>query len=128
MICMDEEKENAKTEEETHSEEKEEQSEEDEQNNVQDDAQVPMTFEKMLFRCEEQIDSSHDPMKIKFAKCNNDTCNSIYTWIVMKNFKEQVETEKKMKNKEEDVTEQICQHIKLTHSVRIIWSDVHTKK
>ena len=59
MICMDEENDNAKTAEETQSEEKEEQSEEDEQNNVQDDAQVPMTFEEMLLRCEEQIDSSH---------------------------------------------------------------------
>ena len=67
MICMDEEKDNAKTAEETQSEEKEEQSEEDEQNNVQNDAQVPMTFEEMLLRCEEQIDSSHDPMKIKFS-------------------------------------------------------------
>ena len=25
-----------------------------------------MTFEKMLSRCEEQTDSAHDPMKIKF--------------------------------------------------------------
>ena len=44
----------------TQSEEKE-----DEQNNVQDDAQVPMTFEEMLIRCEEQVDSSHDADKIK---------------------------------------------------------------
>ena len=62
MICMDEEKENAQTAEATQSEEKE-----DEQNNVQDDDQIPMTFEEMLSRCEEQVDSSHDPMKIKFA-------------------------------------------------------------
>ena len=26
-----------------------------------------MTFEEMLLRCEEQVDSSCDPMKIKFA-------------------------------------------------------------
>ena len=62
MICMDEEKENAQTEEVTQSEEKE-----DDQNNVQDDAQVPMTFEEMLLRGEEQVDSSCDPKKIKFA-------------------------------------------------------------
>ena len=62
MIFMDEEKDNAQTAEATQSEEKE-----DEQNNVQDDAQVPLTFEEMLLRCEEQIHSSHDPMKIKFA-------------------------------------------------------------
>ena len=54
------EKTNACTEEVTQSEEKE-----DEQNNVQDDAQVPMTFEEMLLRCEEQLDSSHDSKKIK---------------------------------------------------------------
>ena len=60
MICMDEEKDNARTEEVTQSEEKEY-----EQNNVQDDAQVPMTFEEMLLRCEEQVDSSHDSKKIK---------------------------------------------------------------
>ena len=61
-ICIDEEKENAQTEEVTQSEEKE-----DEQNNIQDDAQVPMTFEEMLLRCEEQVDSSCDPKKIKFG-------------------------------------------------------------
>ena len=65
MICMDEEKENAQTAESTQSEEKE-----DEQNNVQDDAHVPMTFEEMLLRCEEQINSSCNPMKIKFATCD----------------------------------------------------------
>ena len=62
MICMDEEKDNAQTEEVIQSEEKE-----DEQNNVQDDALVPMTFEGMLLRCEEQVDSSHDPKKIKLV-------------------------------------------------------------
>ena len=62
MICMDEEKENAQTEEATQNEEKE-----DEQNNVQDDAQVTITFEEMLLRCEEQVDSSCDPKKIKSA-------------------------------------------------------------
>ena len=41
MICMNEEKDNAQAEEVTQSEEKE-----DVQNNVQDDVQVPMTFEK----------------------------------------------------------------------------------
>ena len=66
MICMDEEKDNAKTAEEKQSEEKEEQSEEDEQDNVQEDAQVPITVEEMLSRCEEQTDSAHDSMKIKF--------------------------------------------------------------
>ena len=55
MICMDEEKDNAQTAEATQSEEKEA-----EHNYVQDDAEVPMTFEEMLLRCEEQIDSSHD--------------------------------------------------------------------
>ena len=45
MICMNEEKDNARTEEVTQSEEKA-----DKQNNVQDDAQVPMTFEEMLLR------------------------------------------------------------------------------
>ena len=55
MICVNEEKDNAQTEEVIQSEEKE-----DEQSNVQDDAQVPMTFEEMLLRCEEQVDSSHD--------------------------------------------------------------------
>ena len=59
-IYMDEEKYNARTEEVTQSEEKE-----DEQNNGQDYAQVPMTFEEMLLRCEEQVDSSHDSKKIK---------------------------------------------------------------
>ena len=44
----------------TKSEEKE-----DEQTNFQDDAQVPMTFEEMLLRCEEQVDSSCDSEKIK---------------------------------------------------------------
>ena len=62
MICMDEEKDNAQTAEAAQSEEKE-----DEQNNVQDDAQVPMTFEEMLLRCEEKVDSSCDPIKEKFA-------------------------------------------------------------
>ena len=57
---MDEENDNAQTEEVIQSEEKE-----DEQNNGQDDAQVPMTFEEMLLRCEEQVDSSHDSKKIK---------------------------------------------------------------
>ena len=52
-------KENGQTAEATQSEENE-----DEQNNVQDDAQVSMMFEEMLLRCVEQIDSSHDPMKI----------------------------------------------------------------
>ena len=45
MICMNEERDNARTEEVTQSEEKA-----DKQNNVQDDAQVPMTFEEMLLR------------------------------------------------------------------------------
>ena len=61
-ICMDEEKDNDQTEEVIQSEEKE-----DEQNNVQDDAQVPMTFEEMLLRCEEQVDSSCDSKKIKLV-------------------------------------------------------------
>ena len=62
MICMNEEKDNARTGDVTQSEEKE-----DEQNNVQDDAQVPMTFEEMLLRCEEQVDSSCDSDKIKLT-------------------------------------------------------------
>ena len=62
---MDEENDNVETaEEEKESEEKEEQSEEGEQYNVQEDTQVPMTFEEMLSRCEKQTDSAHDPMKI----------------------------------------------------------------
>ena len=64
MICMDEEtdKHNAETEEVIQSEEKE-----DEPNHVQDDAQVPMTYEEMLLRCEEQVDSSCDSKKLKLA-------------------------------------------------------------
>ena len=60
MICMNEEEDNAQTEEVPQSEEKE-----DKQNNVQDDAQVPMTFEEILLRCEEQVDSLCDSKKIK---------------------------------------------------------------
>ena len=48
MIYMNEEKDNARTEEVRQSEEKQ-----DKQNNVQDDAQLPMTFEERLLRCEE---------------------------------------------------------------------------
>ena len=66
MMCMDEEKDNAKTAEEKESEEREEQPEEGEQHNVQEGAQVHMTFKEMLSRCEEQAESAHDPMKIKF--------------------------------------------------------------
>ena len=66
MMCMDEENHNAKTAEEKESEERDEQSEEVEQHNVQEGAQVPMTFEEMLSRCEEQTESAYDPMKIKF--------------------------------------------------------------
>ena len=66
MICMDEEKDNAKTAEKEESQETEEQSEEGEQYNVQEDVQVPMTLAKMLSRCEEQTDPAHDPMKIIF--------------------------------------------------------------
>ena len=62
IISMDEGKDNAQTEEVIQSEEKV-----DKQNNVQDDAQVPMTFEEMLLRCEEQVDSSCDSNKIKLA-------------------------------------------------------------
>ena len=50
MMCMDEEKDNAKTGEVRESEEREEQSEEGEQNNVQEDAQVPMTFEENVIK------------------------------------------------------------------------------
>ena len=102
MICMDEEKENALTEEVTQNEEKE-----DEQNNVQDDAQVPTTFEEMLLRCEEQVDSSCDPKKIKFV--TRDVTVTPVTQDIEPNmnhyeeFQEQVETEKNMKNKKEDV-------------------------
>ena len=63
---MDEEKDNAKTAEVKESKEREEHSEEGEQHNVQEGGQVPMTFEEMLSRCEEQTESTHDPMKIKF--------------------------------------------------------------
>ena len=66
MMCMDEQKDNAKTAEEKESEEREEQPEEGEQHNVQEGAQVPMTFEEMLSRCEEQTESGHDSTKIKF--------------------------------------------------------------
>ena len=62
MICMNEEKDNAQTEEVTQSEEIE-----DEQSNVEEDAQVPITFEQMLLRCEEQVDSSCDSEKIKLT-------------------------------------------------------------
>ena len=60
MMCMDEEKDNAKEGEEKESEESEEQPEEGEQHNVQEGAQVPMTFKEMLSRCEEQTESAHD--------------------------------------------------------------------
>ena len=66
MMCMDEEKDNAKTAEVKESEERKEQSEEGEQHNVQEGAQVPITFEEMLSRREEQTESAHDPIKIKF--------------------------------------------------------------
>ena len=69
MICMDEEKDNAQTAEATQSEEKEEQSEEDEQHNVQDDAEVPMTLEEKILRCENKICN---------MGCNYDTCNSTH--------------------------------------------------
>ena len=62
MMCMNEEKYNAQRDEITQNEEKE-----DKQNNVHDDAQVPMTFEKKLIRCEEQVNSSHDSDKIKLT-------------------------------------------------------------
>ena len=62
MMCMVEEKDSAQTDEISQSEEKE-----DEQNNVQDDGHVPMTFEEMLIRCEEQVKSSHDSDKIKLT-------------------------------------------------------------
>ena len=62
MMWMNEEKDNAQTDEITQSEEKE-----DEQNNVQDEAPVPMTFEEMLITCEEQVNSSHDEDKIKLT-------------------------------------------------------------
>ena len=66
MMCMDEEKDNAKEAEEKESEESEEQPEEGEQSNVQEGAQVPMTFKELLTRCEEQTESAHDSTKTKF--------------------------------------------------------------
>ena len=39
---------------------REEQAEGGEQHNVKEGAQVPMTFEEMLSRCEEQTESAHD--------------------------------------------------------------------
>ena len=65
MMCMDEEKDNAKTLEEKQSEEREEQPEEGEQHNVQEGAQVTMTFEEMLSRCEEQTESAHDSVNLR---------------------------------------------------------------
>ena len=64
MVCMNEEKDNAKEAEEKESEESEEHSEEGEQHNVQEGAQVPTTFEEMLSMCEEQTESAHDSTKI----------------------------------------------------------------
>ena len=40
--------------------------EEGEQHHVQEGAQVPVTFEEMLSRCEEQTESAHDSTKITF--------------------------------------------------------------
>ena len=60
MMCMDEEKDNANAAEEKECAENEEQPEEAEQRYVQEAAQVPMTFEEMLSRCEEQTESGHD--------------------------------------------------------------------
>ena len=68
MLCMDEEKDNAKTAEEKESEEREEQPEEGEQKNVQEGAQIPMTFKEMLSRCEEQTELAHDSIKIIFER------------------------------------------------------------
>ena len=53
MMHTDEEKDNAKPAEEKESEEREEQPEGGDQHNVQEDAQVPMTFNEILSRCEE---------------------------------------------------------------------------
>ena len=68
MMCMDEEKDNAKTVEEKESEEREEQPEEGEQRDVQEGAQVHMTFKEMLSRYEEQTVYAHDSIKIKFER------------------------------------------------------------
>ena len=64
MMCIDEEKDNVKTAKEKEGEEREEQPEECEQQNAQEGAQVPITFEKMFSRCEEQTESAHDSIKI----------------------------------------------------------------
>ena len=124
MICMNEEKDNAQTEEVTQSEEKE-----DEQNNVQDDAQVPMSFEEMLIRCEEQVDSSCDSDKIK-----------LMTWDIsvtpvtqdieqdMDHDEDSQRISRDRREQEEQLRRWICQCIKLTHSLRTVWSDVQTMK
>ena len=44
---------------------REEEPEVGEQHNVQEGAQVPIPFEEILSRCEEQTESVHDPIKIK---------------------------------------------------------------
>ena len=64
MMHTDEEKDNAKPAEEKESEEREEQPEGGEQHNVQEDAQVPMTFNEMLSRCKKQTESAHDSTRI----------------------------------------------------------------
>ena len=124
MISMDEENDNAQTEEVIQSEEKE-----DEQNNVQDDA---LTFEEMLLRCEEQVYSSCDSKKIKLATW--DITATPVTQDLGPNMDCDKDSQRisrdrrEHKNKEEDVMEWIHQCIKLIHSFRIIWSDIQTKK
>ena len=127
MICMNEEKDSTQTEEVTQSEEKE-----DEQNNVQDDAQVPMTFDEMLLRCKEQVDSSHDSKKIKLmtwditvTPATQDIEQDMYhdkdSQRISRDRREQEEQRRQCQ-------EWICQCIKLTHSFRTIWSDIQTMK
>ena len=78
----------------------------------------------MLLRCEEQVDSSCDSEKIELT-----TWDITVTPVTQdiepdmdreKILKEQSETEENKKNKEENVTEWICQRIKLTHSFRTV--------
>ena len=132
MMCMDEEKDNAKTAEVKPSEEKEEQSEEGEQHNVQEGAQVPMTFEEMLSRCEEQTESAHEQMKIKFETW--DITLRCVTHHMEPNVDRDGELQRTSCDGKEDEEQgrrhhrTTCQCIRLIQNSRPIWSDMHTQK
>ena len=100
--------------------------------NNQDDAQVPMTFEEMLSRCEEQTDSPHDPVKIRLE-----------TWdVIMRHVTQQIEPnmdhdeefQRTSRDRKEDEEQgrrcrgtymSTCQ---VDTSFRTVWPDVRTQK